>query len=242
MTLSERHSVNDAREYEPPRDVRSVVLVGRDGVHVPQLHVAGNAELLSRPGVAVVGSREASAEGCALATDLVRELVTLGIVVVSGLAEGIDAAAHVAAMRAGGSTVAVIGTPLDRAYPKRHARLQEAVYREHLLVSPFAAGTITTRGHFPARNRVMARLSDATVLVEAGEASGTIHQVKEALAVRRPVLVAERMLRGASVQWVRQLVRRPGVFVWAVPGDVCHELERLGVVAVSAMPPISAWA
>ena len=214
--------------YEPPRDDRQLVVVARDGAHLPELHVSGTAELLSRRTVAVVGSRKASPEGLEVAREVARELALAGVVVVSGLALGIDAAAHRAAIRAGGRTIAVIGTPLDRAYPPQNVRLQEQIYREHLLVSPFARGTRTRVGHFPARNRVMARLTDAVVLIEARERSGTIYVVREALACGRRVFVAEGILRRACPAWVRSVVRSPGVVVWSSACEVVDCCIRAG--------------
>jgi DNA processing protein len=206
--------------YEPPHNERPMLVVARDGAHLPVLHVAGDAELLSRRSVAVVGSREASPQGLQSARELATELALAGLVVVSGLAMGIDAAAHSSAMHAGGRTIAVVGTPLDRAYPQQHARLQEAIYRDHLLVSPFARGTRTTRAHFPMRNRVMARLSDATVIVEAGETSGTVHQVREAIASGRRVFLAERLFRGGGAMWVRRLAHERAIVVWSSAQEV----------------------
>jgi DNA processing protein len=170
-----------------------------------------------------------------MAWQLARELVAQRVVVVSGLAAGIDGAAHRGAMEAGGSTIAVIATPLDRVYPKRHARLQESIHEQHLLLSPFAPGTGTTRGHFPARNRIMARIADATVIVEAGEKSGTIHQVRESLVMGRPVLVAERLLRGRGVGWVRDIVGHRGVIIWATARDVVELLALAGTGAQARM-------
>ena len=166
-----------------------------------------------------------------MARQLARELVAQRVVVVSGLAAGIDAAAHQGAMQAGGRTIAVIGTPLERVYPKQHAWLQEAIHEQHLLLSPFAPGTGTTRGHFPARNRVMARIADATVVVEAAEKSGTVHQVREALAIGRPVLLAEGVLRGRGATWARDIVGNRGVIIWATSRDV---MELLALARTSA--------
>ena len=218
--LIESSACAEPLPYEPPQNERQLVVVARDGAHLPELHVAGATELLGRRMVAVVGSRKATPAGLEVAREVSRELALAGVVVVSGLALGIDAAAHRASIRAGGRTVAVIGTPLDRAYPPQNARLQEEIYRDHLLVSPFARGTRTTGGHFPARNRVMARLADATVLIEARENSGTVHVVREALARGRRVFVAERILRRGVPTWVRGIVRHPGVVVWGSPREV----------------------
>lgn len=107
-----------------------------------------------------------------MAWQVASELAAQGVVVVSGLAAGIDAAAYRGAMASGGRTIAVIGTPLDRVYPKRHAALQQTIHEQHLLLSPFALGAGTMRGHFPARNRVMARIADATVVSRPGRRAG----------------------------------------------------------------------
>jgi DNA processing protein len=231
MALAEPIARELDHAYNAPKDTKQVLLVARDGAHIANLYAAGDLRLLARPCVAVVGSREASTEGRTMAWQLASELVAQGVVVVSGLAAGIDAAAHRGAMETGGRTIAVIGTPLDRVYPKRHAQLQERIHEQHLLLSPFAPGTGTTRGHFPARNRVMARIADATVVVEAGEKSGTVHQVQESLAIGRPVLLAETLLRGRGVTWVRDIVGNRGVIIWATPRDV---VELLALARTSA--------
>ncbi len=141
----------------------------------------------------------------------------------SGLAAGVDAAAHWAAIESGGQTIAVIGTDLHRAYPTENVALQEVVYQNHLLVSPFAPGTPTRPANFPIRNRVMARLAGATVLVEAGEQSGTRHQVRECLTLRRPVLVSRSASR---VSWVGALVAAHRVAVWDSPSELGALLGR----------------
>jgi len=137
-----------------------------------------------------------------------------------GRSRGIDAAAHCSAIASGGRTIAVIGTPLERAYPAEHAALQDRIRRDHLLVSPFPAETRTTRVHFAARNRVMARLADVTVVVEAGDNSGTMHQIEECLRAGRPVFVAGWLLRRTDLAWPRNVLERRGAFVWRHPSDI----------------------
>ena len=199
----------------PPSESRWV-----DGV--PRLHVAGRADLLSRSSVAVVGSRGASDEGLRVAAAVARALVHLGEVVVSGLALGVYAAAHRAAVACGGETVAVIGTELGRAYPRENAALQECLYRQHLLVSPFAPGTPTRPANFPIRNRVAGPAERGDGAVAAGEKSGTHHQVRECLAVGRAVLVS----RGtAGVSWVRDLIAAGRVVAWDRPSDLRRLLD-----------------
>jgi DNA processing protein len=124
--------------------------------------------------VSVVGARKASSDGLKRAAKLARILVKHGAIVVSGLAEGIDAAAHTASVDAGGRTIAVIGTPLSETFPTKHRGLQQLLMREHLVVSQFPEGHPTTRRNFPLRNRTMALLSDASVIVEASDGSGSL--------------------------------------------------------------------
>jgi DNA processing protein len=122
-------------------------------------------------------------------------------VVVSGLAYGVDVTAHTAAIEYGGSTIAVIGTPVDKAYPAAHAEIQERIYREHLLISPFAVGTRTFPSHFPERNRVMAAISDGTCIVEAGDTSGSLSQARECIALGRWLFILRSLLQNPDVTW-----------------------------------------
>src|SRR5690349_18297155 len=118
-----------------------------------RLWLQGDAGLLQRhPRVAVIGTRTPTQLGAARARKLVKALVGHGAIVVSGLAEGIDTIAHTESMRLGGRTIAVIGTPIDEAYPKANAELQRRIAAEHLVVSEFSPGSATTRGNFPRRN------------------------------------------------------------------------------------------
>lgn len=174
------------------------------------LFVAGDTRLFARPFVAVVGTRRASARGIASADAVARELTREGIVVASGLAAGIDGAAHRAAMLAGGRTVAVIGTPLDRCYPAAHAALQARIARDHLLVSPFEWGATVTRGSFPQRDRVLAALCEAVIVIEASDGSGTLHTVDAAVRLGRPVFIAEPALAQGSLWAERLLAAKQG--------------------------------
>lgn len=176
--------------------------------HAPaKLYLAGDRALFgAQPRVSVVGSRVASEEGLKRARVLAKALVDRGIVVVSGLAEGIDTAAHETAIEAGGRTIAVLGTPLDQCFPAENRKLQERIMQEHTVVSQFALGAKTSRSSFPLRNRAMALLSDATVIVEAGPKSGTEYQGWEALRLGRPLFVMESLAQRDDVPWVKKLV------------------------------------
>lgn len=167
----------------------------------------GDASLLTQGvRISIIGAREASTEGIRRARVLARELAVQGVVVVSGLARGIDRTAHVAAIEAGGRTIAVIGTPLDEAYPSENAGLQRQIAAEHLVVSQFSEGTVTTRRHFPMRNQTMALLTDATVIVEAGESSGSRYQGWEALRLGRPLFLLESLVRNDNVSWPKAMI------------------------------------
>jgi DNA processing protein len=192
-----------------------------DGGRLP-LWLAGSAAIAQRPCVAIVGTRKPSEEGLLRAARLARELSAAGVAVVSGLAEGIDGAAHRAAIDAGGRTIAVIGTPIDKAYPAAHAQLQEQIAADHLLVSQFAPGTPTLPAMFPQRNKLMAAIADATVIVEAGETSGTIHQAAECLRLGRKLFFLASLAR-LNYSWV-QGFQRSGAGVVERTGDILDSL------------------
>lgn len=148
----------------------------------------GEPEILSRPAVAIVGARACSGYGAAVARSLARELAAAGLVVVSGLARGIDAEAHRGALEAGGTTVAVLGCGIDRDYPAAHAELARRIAERGLIVSEYAPGVEPAPWRFPARNRIVAGLCGATVVVEARERSGALITADLALEEGREVL------------------------------------------------------
>lgn len=171
------------------------------------LFVSGNTDYLrSGARVAIVGSRKASPEGLARASKLAALLVKHDFVVVSGLAAGIDTAAHTRTISEGGRTIAVIGTPLDKIYPRENAALQETIMLEHLCVSQFPSGYPTKPGCFPMRNRTMALISDATVIVEAGETSGSLSQAAEALRLGRGLFIAKNLVENPNLKWPEDLL------------------------------------
>jgi DNA processing protein len=145
------------------------------------LYLRGNADLLLRTSVAIVGARRATPVGRRVAEGMARELARAGLGVVSGLATGIDAAAHRGAVGEAGGTVAVLGRGPDRAYPLANAGLFHQIAADGLLVSEFPPGIPARSHHFPRRNRVLAALAEGVVLVEAGARSGAFHTVNHAL-------------------------------------------------------------
>ena len=161
--------------------------------------------------VSVVGSREASVRGLDIAAGVARGLVARGVTVLGGLALGVDAAAHRAALAAGGRTVGVIGTGIDRAYPAANRELQEQVAERGLVLSQFWPGAAPQRHNFLMRNATMSGYGLATVVVEAGEQSGSRAQARIAVGHGRPVILTSLVV--ARNDWARALVGRPGVHV-----------------------------
>ncbi|MCR9245512.1 MAG: DNA-protecting protein DprA [bacterium] len=169
-----------------------------------ELFCVGDRSLLrNHLRVAIIGSRSATPAHLKLAADLAAELVRHDVVVVSGLAAGIDTAAHRAAIDAGGRTIAVLGTPVDKVYPVSNRDLQIRIGREHLVVSQFR--TSIGAKAFPMRNRTMALASHASVVIAAGEKSGTRHQAWEAVRMNRPLLLSEQVI-DAGLTWVEEVL------------------------------------
>lgn len=161
--------------------------------------------LQHHPRVAVVGTRSPSLEGRRRTVKVVQGLVKAGAVVVSGLALGVDTIAHTKAIEFGGRTIAVLGTPLEQTATAANAELQRLMGTKHLLVSEFAPASAVTKGNFPRRNRTMALLSDASVIVEAGATSGTQSQGWEALRLGRPLFLL-RSLVDSGLAWPREML------------------------------------
>lgn len=177
-------------------------------LHAPrELFTAGDTEILNHgPRVSIVGARKASREGIARARKLAGRLTERGAVVVSGLAEGIDTAAHISCLSKGGRTVAVIGTPLNEFYPKSNTELQKLLMREHLVVSQFPVSSPIQRRNFPLRNRTMALLSDATVIIEASNSSGSLSQGWEALRLGRLLFITKALVEDKSLTWPSEML------------------------------------
>lgn len=184
------------------------------------IYTSGALEILKGKIVAIVGSRAASYDGQRRAARLAKELTAAGVVVSSGLAKGIDTAALTSAIEYGGKVLAVIGTPLDVAYPAENKRLQETIYANHLLLTPFKVGQRVYPSNFPQRNRVMALLSDATVIVEASDTSGTLHQAAECVRQNRLLFIAKSVVDDNSLTWPKQFVGKACVRVLEKTEDI----------------------
>ena len=216
----------------PVRDILGELTPVEQKLAPAVLHVAGDVDLLrTSPKVAVVGSRRASHEGLTNATRVAETLVGLGATVVSGLAEGIDTAAHKAALRARGRTFAVIGTGLDVACPRGNRRLQQHLMANFAVVSQFRTGSPPANRNFPQRNRTMALLSDALLIVEASQKSGTISQGWETLRLGRTLFLLEPVARNPALSWPAEM-RRYGAEVLRLE-DLDHILDDVPCVTMS---------
>lgn len=207
-------------------------LLGRqlDGAELvgapPRLHVEGPTHLqMRRPAVGVVGSRNPTAVGAEEARSLSAWLACNRVTVVSGLAAGVDTIAHETAIKAGGRTAAVLGTPLDRQYPASNERLRAKIAAHHMVVSQFPQGGSVSKRNFVMRNRTIALISDAAIIVEAGEHSGTIHVAREALRLGRPLFVCRPAVE-AGPRWLAAILGCGATMVdgygdafgWLLPG------------------------
>ncbi|HSJ31185.1 MAG TPA: DNA-processing protein DprA [Longimicrobiales bacterium] len=180
----------------------------RLGAHAPPvLFARGALELLAAPGIAIVGCRKASEYGLDLADQIGGGVARAGGCVVSGLALGIDAAAHAAALEAGGTTIAVLGCGIDIHYPRQNTGLQDRIAREGLLLSELLPGQTPRQHTFPHRNRIIAALSVAVVVVEAGEKSGAVATGNHAANQGVPVYCVPNAIHLPNAQGIFSLIR-----------------------------------
>jgi DNA processing protein len=196
----------------------------------PLLFVRGRLAPEDERSIAVVGTRHPSDGGLEAARLMADGLVSAGYVVVSGLAEGIDAQAHRTALERGGRTVAIIGTGLRLTYPAKHADLERRIADEGAVVSQFWPDSPPTRTSFPMRNIVMSGFALATVVIEASAVSGAKMQARFALEHGRRVFLHRLLLRH---QWARDYAARPGTSVIDTADEVLDQIER--IVAVDAL-------
>lgn len=190
----------------------------------PFLMWRGSSSDRDARGVAIVGTRKATPDGLQRAEELAAGLARRGVTVVSGLAAGIDTAAHLGALDAGGRTVAVIGTGLRRCYPQENAKLQGRIAAEGMVISQFLPDAPPTKTSFPMRNAVMSGYAAATVVVEANWKSGARMQARLALEHGRHVFLLESLL---ELDWARDYARRPGATVVHDVDDLVQQLEAI---------------
>ncbi|MGB9181065.1 MAG: DNA-processing protein DprA [Pyrinomonadaceae bacterium] len=236
-----------AREVERVREFGADVLLLDDGVYPAllreiydppiTLYVKGAwAECLEKPCVAMVGSRRCSTYGQNAATMLARDLAQRGVTIISGLARGIDAAAHKGALEAGGRTVAVMGTGLDQVYPRDHKKLAEEILEKGgALVSEFPLGTPPAPQNFPYRNRVISGLSLGVVLVEAAENSGSLITARMAMEQNREVFAVPGNITSKNSFGTNYLIKGAGAKLVQAWQDVAAELPP--EIAAELLPP-----
>ncbi|MEW9571556.1 DNA-processing protein DprA [Rhodanobacter sp. Si-c] len=187
------------------------------------LFVAGDASLLLHPQVAIVGARNASPAGLDHARSFARALALAGFTVTSGMADGIDGAAHEAALDAGAATVAVVGTGPDRVYPRKHHALAGRIAAQGALVSEFPPGTTARADHFPRRNRIISGLSLGTVVVEAGLQSGSLITARLAGEQGREVFALPGSIANPLARGCHRLIR-DGARLVEEPAEVAEAL------------------
>jgi DNA processing protein len=191
------------------------------------LYICGNPALFQLPAVAIVGSRDASLQGLYIASELAKGLSKAGFLVVSGLARGIDGAAHRAALLSpGGRTAAVGGTGLDRVYPHEHRALAASIGHSGLLISEFAPGMGPRPFHFPRRNRLIAALSLGVVVVEAAARSGSLITARLATDLGREVFAVPGSILGGRSEGCHSLIQNGAKLVHTL-GDILSELPVL---------------
>jgi DNA processing protein len=224
--------VRRLRRPEFPELLREI----HDPPRVLYLRGAGQVELLARPAVAIVGARACSPYGAQVARMLGRELAAAGLVVVSGLARGIDGEAHRGALEAEGLTVAVLGCGIDRDYPAAHTELARRICERGLVVSEYEAGVEPAPWRFPARNRIIAGLTAATVIVEARQRSGALITADFALEDGREVFAVPGEITGSLSTGTNRLLRQ-GATPLTSAVDVL-EVFGLGVVPAAQRPAL----
>lgn len=196
----------------------------------PFLFMRGNINLVKYQSVAIVGTREPSEDGKKRAMKLASVLGRNRIVVASGLAKGIDRAAHEGALITNNPTIAVIGTPLTKSYPRENIALQKQISEEGLLISQFAPSSPVQRWNFPLRNSVMSGISLATVIIEAGETSGALIQADYALKQQRLVFIPQSALDNPKLKWPKKYIQKEGAENFSKIDDLIRKLEQSNVI------------
>ena len=192
----------------------------------PILYLAGNKDLLASPQIAMVGSRTASSTGVQIARHFAKYLASHGVTITSGMALGIDTASHQGALQANGSTIAVLGTGIDRIYPSKNKQLAYDIFEHGLLVSEFPLGTAPQKGNFPRRNRIISGLSLGTLVVEATEKSGSLITAYDALEQGREVFAIPGSIHSPHVKGCHQLIKN-GAKLVDQGSDIINELSSL---------------
>jgi DNA processing protein len=202
------------------------------------LYAKGDVALLNRPAFAIVGSRSATKQGETNAEAFAAALAGAGLVIVSGLAAGIDAAAHRGALKTAASTIAVIGTGIDRIYPARNEALAREIAATACVVSEFPLGTPPIAANFPRRNRLIAGMARGCLVVEAAKQSGSLITARLAIEAGREVFAIPGSIHSPQSKGCHALIKQ-GAKLAESAEDILEELRWEGVVAPASLPPVA---
>ena len=200
--------------------------------HAPLiLFCKGNTRLLKEPQIAIVGSRNATAAGLECASEFAYQLTVSGITVTSGMAIGIDGAAHKGALAGNGNTIAVLGTGVDEIYPKRHRYLYQQIAENGLIISEFLPGAVANKHHFPRRNRIISGLSLGTLIVEAEIKSGSLVTAKYAVEQNREVFAVPGSIRSSLSSGCHYLIKQ-GAKLTENISDILEDVSFLNDISL----------
>lgn len=192
----------------------------RDAVNpVEILYYMGDWSLVNTRRIAIIGSRKVSFDGVQRTHRAAKFLSEQGFTIVSGLAEGVDIIAHLSAIKYGGNTIAVIGTPIGDYYPKKHKEIQDNIAKNHLLISPIPFLRYNKQDYrknknfFPERNAVMSAISEATLIIEASDKSGTLTQARQAIAQGRKLFILNNCFEDESNSWPWEFEKKGAIRV-----------------------------
>lgn len=225
----------------PPR----VQVVAASSPHFPErlrdldvvpdpIYAIGDLGVLANPLVSIVGTREPTAYGLRIARALATSLARNGVVIVSGMARGIDAAVHRAALECGGSTIAILGTGVDVPYPVGHTELHRVIGEQGLLLSESGSGIRAHKGAFPKRNRIIAALGKFTIVVEGGHKSGALNTANHVLALGRTLAAVPGPIDSPQSKGANQLLRDGAVVI----AEIADALALAGLTSVPQMLPL----
>ena len=166
---------------------------------------------LPSPRISIIGTRKPTSQAVVEAEKITKTLVENNVIIVSGLAGGIDSIGHRTAIQNGGKTIAVLGTPLNKTYPQENTELQHEIMRNHLAVSQYEVGHNTTPKDFAIRNKTMALISNATVIIEALDGGGTLHHARETLRLGKPLFISKRMTEEQILKWPKEMANQGAI-------------------------------
>ena len=193
----------------------------------PLLYLEGNSDLMHQPCLAIVGSRKPSLQGLDITQELTSALASRGLTIVSGLALGIDAAAHAAALSVDGNSIAVMGTGIDKVYPAGHRCLHQKLIENGLIMTEMPLGAPPKPANFPRRNRVVSGLSLGVLVVEAGLKSGSLITARYALEQNRDVFAIPGSIRGDTAQGCNQLIQQGACLTQCAEDVLAHYSDSM---------------